>query len=97
MITEIKRVLFKAWNSDGLLGSAKVQDSRKRVFEYSRRFGVTQFVEHPVSNANGYGDGYWRRAGKRDAEAVERFLTENKLIETRHQKDARIAKEAIGF
>lgn len=26
---------------------------------------------HPVSNCHGYGDGYWRKAGRKDAEMVK--------------------------
>lgn len=69
------RFLSRARTPEGELGYAKVQDTRGRVFAYSRKFdSVCQLINHAVSNRNGYGDGYWRTAGKRDGVAVRAFL-----------------------
>lgn len=88
---------YKAHQPNGRLHSATLEDEKGRAFRWSYRFGITQWIDHPVCNEHGVGDGYWRRAGKRDAVAVDTFLLNLKLIETRAEMNARVAKEAIGF
>ena len=69
------RFLSRARTTNGRLHSAKVQDTRGRVFYFCTLRGpIQQWVDHPVADENGYGDGYWRKAGKRDAATVRAFL-----------------------
>lgn len=92
------RFLSRARTPEGTLATAKVQDARGRVFAFHHRFGITQFVDHPVSDRNGYGDGYYRTAGKRDAEAVRAFLEKwsqgETLARTTFVSDAATAQNA---
>lgn len=73
-----------ARNPDGQLAFAQVvegdhRNRTERRFRWSRRGDlVMQWVWHPVSNSMGYGDGYWRRAGKRDCERVRQFIEQHK-------------------
>lgn len=71
-----------ARNPDKRIAFAHVVDGShvnltERRFRWSRRGNlVMQWIWHPVSNSVGYGDGYWRTAGKRDAERVRRVIEE---------------------
>lgn len=91
------RLIYKTTDLGGKTNTAELEDAGGRRFQWSRRVGVSQWIEMPVANEMGYGDGYWRGAGRRDAEAVTKALETLGLIESRHQRHARLACEAIGF
>lgn len=62
----MKRLKLKLRNvvrhPDGTWATARVTDDRDRMFNwYGRSGNVDQWINHPVSNAVGHGDGYWRR------------------------------------
>lgn len=88
---------YKYKDLDGNLVSAELVDDRLRSFRWMRKSGVDQWVDHAVSSQHGIGDGYWRKAGRRDAEDVENTLVREGLVEGRGARHARLAKEAIGF
>lgn len=59
-----------AWDADGNPATAEVRQGSRR-FTWSKRLGyVQQFIEHPVCNEQGHGDGYWKKARPQIASTV---------------------------
>jgi hypothetical protein len=52
----------------------------RRFRWYRKRDEVMQWIWHPVSNEMGYGEGYWRKAGKKDSAKVRTTLHEQSPV-----------------
>jgi hypothetical protein len=70
------RVIYRARNEKGEVSVAEVESNGKR-YRWSPRGGVMQWIVMPVCGPHGYGEGYWRKAGKNDANAVMEALRHN--------------------
>lgn len=55
---------YKTTDEEGKINSAELIDDKGRKYRWSRRLALQQWITMPVVGQHGYGEGYWRTAGK---------------------------------
>ncbi len=91
------KLKYKTTDESGKINTARIADEKGRIYSWSRRCALQQWIVKPVVNQHGYSEGYWRAASKKAHAAAEKLLVDLGLIESASQRHSRIAREAIGF
>lgn len=88
---------YKTTDELGKLNGARLADERGRLYRWSRRCPLQQWIIKPVTGPHGYGEGYWRTASRKAQAAADKLLVDLGLLEGKVQRHARIARESLGF
>jgi hypothetical protein len=91
------KLKYKTTDLAGKVITAEITDEKGRTYRWTRRAALKQWIVMPVVGPHGYGEGYWRTASKKAQAEAERLLVGLGLIESRHARHARIAREVVGL